>query len=180
MSATELLTVGVVLERRRSTHPWQDHLWRATGVLPGMAPSEEWRLLHEADGVASYLAGTTSLRLFSGETAGYLRNLSQQAPRVYLVLRRAESDTERPLRPFLATVCPTEAQEYLDGDDLVETVPMPPEIARWVMDFTRRFHVERVFEKRGRREREASRAAETAPRAAEPPGVARGERRRDG
>lgn len=167
MSATELLTVGVVLERRRSTHPWQDHLWRATGVLPGMTPSEDWRLLYEGDGVASYLAGTTSLRLFSGETAGYLRNLSQQTPVVWLVLRRAGNNPARPLQPFLATVCPTEAQEYLDSDELVETVPMPPEIARWVMDFARRFHVDRVFEKRGRREREASRAVEGASHAAE-------------
>lgn len=126
-----------------------------------MAPGDEWRLLHDADGVTTYLAGTRPLRLFRGETVGYRYNLSQLVPMVYIVLRRADGDAKRPLRPFHVTVCPAEAQDYLDGDDLVEAVPMPPAIAGWVQDFVRRFHVDHPFEKRGRPARDARRRVES-------------------
>lgn len=163
MSSDEALTVGIVLKRRRSNHPWQDHVWQAAEIVAGIPPADEWRLLRDGDGETTYLAGTRPLRLFRGETEGYLLNLSQHVPMVYVVLRRAEDDPERPLRPFHVTVCPTEAQDYLDGDDLVEAVPMPPVIAGWLQDFVRRFHVDRPFEKRGRKERDARRRADSGP-----------------
>lgn len=165
MRSDEVLTVGVVLRRQRSNHPWQSHVWRATDVVVGMAPDDTWRLLRESDSEAHFLAGTRPLRLFRGETENYRHNLSQRAPMVYVVLRPAEDDVERPLRPFHVTVCPTEAQEYLDGEDMVEAVPMPPAIAAWIADYVRRYHVERPFEKRGRQARDARKRA-----AAEDPG----------
>jgi hypothetical protein len=30
----ESLPVGVVVERRKSDHPWLDHTWRAVAVIP--------------------------------------------------------------------------------------------------------------------------------------------------
>ena len=39
---------------------------------------------------------------------------------IYVVLRRSDDGGERPVRPFCVTVSPAEAQDYLDGDELVD------------------------------------------------------------
>lgn len=160
MKGQETMPVGVVLARRKTGHKWQDHAWRAIEVIPGAPEVTEWRLLRQDAIEATYLAATLPLELYPGETPGYRQNLSQRKPMVYVVLRRDDGDADRPVRPFRATVCPVEAQDYLDGDDIVETVSMPPAVAAWLQDFVKRHHVEQVFEKRGRRERDARRDRE--------------------
>lgn len=146
------MPVGVVLERRRIDNPWQDYTWRPIEVVPGLPRVEAWRLLYETGDISRYLAGTLTIELFPGETEGYRRNLSQRAPVVFVILRRSEGiDAEQP-KPFHATVCPYEAQEYLEGgDDIVEGVPMPPAVADWVEAYIAAHHRERVFEKRKRK-----------------------------
>ena len=51
--------------------------------------------------------------------------------------------------PFLATVCPYEAESYSEnGEDIVEGDVMPTEINEWVQSFVERFHVDQPFRKR--------------------------------
>lgn len=159
MKNHESMPIGVVLTRRRIGHPWQEHSWHATEAVPGAPPVAEWRLLRQDDTEAAYLAATLPLNLYPGETTDYRQNLSQRAPMIYVVLRRDDDNGERPVRPFCVTVSPVEAQDYLDGDELVDAVSMPIAVAAWLQDYVSRFHVERSFEKRGRGERDARRKA---------------------
>ena len=107
MPADAVMPVSVVIERRRIDHPWQDHSWRPVGVLPHVA-GEPWKPMVEGDGWAQFQAGSLQLALYRGETEGYLANLSQELPVVYVVLRRADETTEAEaeVEPFLVTVCP--------------------------------------------------------------------------
>ena len=94
-------------------------------------------------------AARSDLELFRGETEGYLTNLSQNPPVVYVVLRRNEDGEGLEFEPFLATVCPYEAMGYTTGgDEIVEGVPMPPEIVAWLREFVARHHVDEPFLKR--------------------------------
>ena len=112
-------------------------------------------LLAEGDGWAHFQAGTLRLELFRGETEGYLVNLSQVPPVVYVVLRRGEEADENEVEPFHATVCPYEAMGYVEsGDEIVEGVPMPPDVRAWVGEFVERYHVETPFIKRRNRRAE--------------------------
>jgi Protein of unknown function (DUF3305) len=148
MSADAIMPISVVVERRATKSQWQDHLWRAVGVLP-YAAGAPGTLLAEGDGWAQYHGGTLDLELFRGETEGYLTNLSQNPPVVYVVLRRNEEAEGLEFEPFLATVCPYEAMGYSEGnDDTVEGVPMPPEIMAWLREFVALHHVEVPFVKR--------------------------------
>jgi hypothetical protein len=124
------LPLGIVLERRAVDNPWIDHVWRPVAVIPGEGPRSPfgyWMRLREGDGWAQFHAGTLTLELFPRETEGYRFNLSQEPPRLFVVLRGGEDqDSEHELVPFLVTACPYEAQDYLDsGEELVEAVPMP-------------------------------------------------------
>jgi hypothetical protein len=152
MPADAVMPISVVVERRTAKGPWLDDLWRPIGVLPKDAAAEPGRLLAEGDGWAQYQGGTLELELFRGETEGYLTNLSQNPPRVFIVLRRNEEAEGLAFTPFLATVCPYEAIGYSEGnDDVVEGVPMPPDLMVWVQDFVTRHHVDVPFKKRKNR-----------------------------
>jgi hypothetical protein len=155
MPADAVMPISVVIERRTAKGTWLDDLWRPIGVLPSAAAAERGRLLAEGEGWAQYQGGMLELELFRGETEGYLTNLSQNPPVVYVVLRRDESDEGLAFAPFLATVCPYEAMGYSEGnDDVVEGVPMPTEIVAWLQDFVTRHHVDVPFKKRKNRRHE--------------------------
>ncbi len=149
----ESLPLGLVLERRRVEHPWQDHAWRPVAVFPGSPEGEPWRVLREGEGWVHYFAGTLDLELHPKETDGYRVNLAQPVPLVFVVLRPDEEDeTDHDVIPFLVTACPHEAESYIEsGDEIVEGVPMPDAVLAWVADFVVTHHVEVTFKKRKRK-----------------------------
>jgi len=149
---TDRLPVGVVLEQRAIDNPWADHVWRAVAVIPGAPPLEgAWRRMVEGDGWTQYHAATLDLEIYSSETDGYRTNLNAAAPKVYVVLRPNPDAAGPEIIVFHVTLCPHEASRYTEvGDDVVETVPMPDEIAAWLADFVAKHHVEVPFIKRQR------------------------------
>ena len=156
MSADTVMPISVVIERRATGGPWGDHEWRPVGVLPRAASepghlSDPGHLLARGEGWAHYQGGALDLELFRGETEGYLTNLSQEPPVVFVVLRRDDEAEELEFKPFLATVCPYEAMGYTANEDIVEGVPMPPEVMEWVQAFVAQHHVDVPFQKRKNR-----------------------------
>lgn len=152
---SQSMALGVVIERRDIENRWQSHQWRLVDVIPGAAEIDAPRLLREGPGWAQYHVATPSAVLHRGETEGYKRNLSNAQPVVYVLLRfDGEADDDMPL-PSLVTVCPYEAQDYLDAGDLsnelVESVPMPDAIRSWVQDYVEAHHVDEPFKKRKRK-----------------------------
>ncbi len=147
----EFLRLGVVFERRRIDHPWQEWRWKPVAVIPGAAGIAEPKLLREEDGWTWYQLATLDLELFPGETADYRLNLSQKQPMVYVLWRSEISEPENRPEPFHVTVCHTETQDYLDGGDVVaEGVPMPDTVRAILQDYVRAHHVDMVFKKRKR------------------------------
>lgn len=159
MSADAVMPVSVVLERRTSKSQWVDHVWEPIGVLPRVA-LPAGAVMAEGEGFVQYHGGSLDLELFRGETEGYLNNLSQSPPLVYVVLRRDGDDTAVPanlagleFKPFLVTVCPYEGNGYAKGSEdlVVEGVPMPLPIMAWVQEFVAAHHVDEPFVKRKNR-----------------------------
>ena len=168
----ETVQVGIVVERRDSSHPWADHVWMPVACLTGakpMDPHGDWRKLDQGEGWSRWLAGTLTIELHRTETEGYRYNLSGRRPALYVVMR--ETDDSRHERvPLIATVSPYEAEAYLEGDDIVTAVPLPPELEAWMQGFIDAHHVDRPFNKR-RRDRAI---VEPAPEFPLPPTVRRG------
>ena len=152
----ETLPLGVVLERRRLDNPWQDYVWKPVAVIPGAGacdPRGEWPTLAAGEDWAHFHAGTLMLELFRKETEGYKVNLSQQPPRLFVVLRSGEDmDCDHDVAPFLVTACPYEAQDYLDsGEETVEVVAMPDGVIAFVQAYIDTHHVDEPFQKRKRK-----------------------------
>ena len=143
------MQVGIVLERRDADNQWIDYTWHAQSVIPGAAPVGEWVEIGKGEGWVQYHAATLDLELFRKETEGYKHNLSLEQPSVFIVLREGDEDDAHDVMPFLATVCPYEAQDYMDsGEEIVEHVPMPNAVAAWMAEFVEAHHVDEPFKKR--------------------------------
>lgn len=156
MKQKETMPMGIVVERRDSGSPWQDHVWRPVAVIPGAAPADpagSWRKLRDGEGWVQYHAGTLTLELYRSDTEAYRATLRNAPPLIYVVLREDE-DAEYGLVPFAVTASPYEAQDFLDaGEDVVEGVPMPDGVVAWVGRFVDTHHVDQPFRKRRLRRR---------------------------
>lgn len=142
------MRVGIVVERRPSTHPWGEDRIVPLFALPGLPTDAPLRDLGDATGLRRWCSPGLEIGLFRRETAGYRRNLEEAEPSIYVILR-PEAGGPLPMAPFLATVCPFEAQTYLTGGEMqVDRVPMPDEIRDWVEAFVARHHVDEPFRKR--------------------------------
>ena len=147
------LPVGVVLRCQPGVTRWARWIWRAVAVLPGAGPAE-WLEMRRDGEVVEYHAATVEMEVHRKETEGYRVALSNEPPSVYVVLRQTEAeDAPHEVEVFRVTASAFEAQDYLDsGEEIVEAVPMPPELIAWLSAFVERHHADEVFRKRKRRD----------------------------
>ena len=155
MSAPErssVISVGVVIAREPSDHPWQDERWRPVDLVIGVAERKAGEVIGEVDGATHYFAGAARLELHRADTSAYIVNLENETPVIYVVLAEAEDDSAPlPYELELVTASPFEAQDFLDtGEDIVEPVPMTAPLIAWVERFVGEHHEEEVFVKRRR------------------------------
>ncbi|WP_163264487.1 DUF3305 domain-containing protein [Chelativorans alearense] len=146
---TEAMEVGVIVERRVLKNPWADHAWMPVDVLAGAPAAAPWTVLHEAPEATRYYAGAFQLEFFASETGMYRDNLHSGRPSLWISLR--PSRTPPGVRLHLVTADPAEAEALTEpGTDVIEAVPMPPEIQKRLAAFVEAHHVERPFVKRKR------------------------------
>lgn len=148
MTRGEMLEVWVVGEWRALESPWADAAWTVVSVRPGSPEVAPGTVLAEGPGWRRHFLGRARIALYGGETANYAFNLASERPAVFVILRRGG-----PLGMTLlaVTVDPGEVDSHADsGDDLIEALPLPADIAGWVADFVARHHRERPRHKRRR------------------------------
>jgi hypothetical protein len=105
---------------------------------------------------ALFYVGEATIELHRTETSYYRDNLVSAAPKLWVALRPTAS--EPPFQLLAVTADPAEGEAFTDaGSNLVETVPMPFDIAEAVGQFVARHHVERPFIKRRRQSAEVRR-----------------------
>ena len=148
-TALARIAVGVVVERRQARSMWVDFLWRPVSVFVGNASAEPWTPLGTETETTLFYAGEAVIELPRTETANYRNNLASGAPALWVALRPASS--EQPYELIAVTADPAEGEAFTDaGNNLVETVPMPPDVVAAVARFIAEHHVERPFLKRRR------------------------------
>ncbi|MDB5638960.1 MAG: molybdopterin-guanine dinucleotide biosynthesis protein [Bradyrhizobium sp.] len=148
-TALARIAVGVVVERRKARSPWADFLWRPVSVLVGSPSAAPWTLLDATAETALFYGGEAAIELHRTETTNYRNNLTSGAPALWVALRPVGS--EPPYELLAVTADPAEGEAFTDaGSNLVEAVPMPPEVAEIIGRFIDAHHVERPFVKRSR------------------------------
>lgn len=133
----EYREIGVVVERHALQSRWATHRWHPGAVLLEVPEAAPWTKLSEEGAVARYYAGAATITLVPSEAESYLYNLASSVPQIWIVLHPVEVPGEGPdVELDGVTVAAGEAEVLAGGTDLVvESVPMPREIAEWVASF---------------------------------------------
>jgi hypothetical protein len=158
-TALTRIPVGVVVERRKARSAWADVLWRAVLVFAGTPAAAPWTQLAGGGEEPLFYAGGAVIELHRTETTNYRDNLASATPSVWVNMRPTAA--EPPYEVLAVTADPAEGEAFTDaGANLVEAVPMPPEIAEIVGRFVAAHHVERPFVKRRRNQQGAANRTE--------------------
>lgn len=147
--ARQGLTVGLIVECRKTIGPWSDYAWAPVQVFATPPDTPPWTRLSSTADAVQYYAGEAELELHSSDTAQYCENFATDNPLLWVVLRGQGADP--PIEIVGVTANPSEGESMTEtGTNIVETVPMPPEIAAQMAAFVMEHHVERPFIKRQR------------------------------
>ena len=159
--------VGILVARRRLKGPWASEAWLPVGALPAAPQAAPWTKLSETEDEAVFYAGSYEVSLHPAETSHYRDNLVSGRPSLWVALRGTGEETYEVAG---VTADPYEGESMAEGlGEIVEAVPMPPEVQAKLLTFFEAFHVERRFEKRKRDRADPEALARRAPRARERP-----------
>jgi hypothetical protein len=129
------LDLAVVIEREAQPNRWEDWRFRIAEVLPDEgAFGREPRLLRDDGKFARWLHPGFRLELFRDEAEGYYLNLSSGSPVWFVTWRIAEEDPSRAW-PEILSVSYNEAGRWLDAQERVDNLPLPPDVVAWLQAY---------------------------------------------
>ncbi len=125
MTINSTFPVSVIMEKRPSTNKWVDRCWKAIGVVVGEQEDTGLRLIREQDGVQQYLLPGFQVQLYKDQCESYYHNIKSPQPGCYIIAYQEEGAMPS---PFLVSMSLDEAHSYLEGEEEVYSVPIPPEL----------------------------------------------------
>ena len=138
--------IGVLVAKRKLKGPWASHAWLPCGILSGAPAASPWTRLSADEQEEIFYAGSFEVSLHRSETAHYRDNLASEHPSLWVALRHVGGDD---YEIAAVTANPYEGESMAEGiGEIVEAVPMPPDIQGKVGEFFAAFHQERPFVKR--------------------------------
>jgi Protein of unknown function (DUF3305) len=137
---------------------WQSHRWVLeqvvlNGEVVQGGPSQDdvieikSQLLSKNDSTERWIHAGYRIELFTDDAEGYYLNVTTDAP-CWFVLWRMEEDagiTDEPIaKPEMVSLSYHDAGRWLDAQETVEQVPLPPEVVAWLQAFVNEHHVNEV------------------------------------
>jgi len=130
------LRVAVVMERERAPNRWEDWRFRIAEVVPDEdAFGLEARVLRDDGKLQRTLHPGFTLELFRDQAEGYWLNLSSGSP-VWFVVWRIDDAYPSHAWPETVSLSYHEAGRWLDAQERVDNVPLAPELAAWLQEYT--------------------------------------------
>ncbi len=162
----ERLRLGVVAMRRPPVTRWGKGELRPTGVLPQEPDTAPHTLIAGSEGIETWYLGAADMVLWTGDTGHHRDNLVSGRPSIWVVLR---GDAPERTEVVCVTADPYEGEGYASDTALiVEAVPMPESVLRFIADFVATHHVEIPFKKRKRSPQDPNALTPRAPRILSP------------
>jgi hypothetical protein len=153
--------VGVVIAKRKLKSKWADHAWLPHSVLPAAPEVAPGTRLGGGEEEELYYGGPAHVSLHPAETSHYRDNLTSGRPSLWVSIREIAGDE---YEVASVTADPYEGEALAGAlGEIVEPVPMPPEIQATIAAFFDAFHVERQFFKRKRDRADPEALARGAP-----------------
>lgn len=136
MNAQPAVQVAVVIERTKQPNAWEAWGFRLLEVVPdegvfGTAP----RQLHDDGKVSRWLYPGFAVALFADECKGYFLNLTSGKP-VWFVSWLVDGTDPSLLNLTGVSVSYIEADRRMTAEEVVENLPLEPELCEWLRVFT--------------------------------------------
>jgi Protein of unknown function (DUF3305) len=132
----QAIEVAVVIERAASPNAWQDWAFRLVEVLPHeSAFGTERRCLHDNGKTSRWLHPAWRLELFADECKGYFLNLTSGRPAWFVFWMPDEADASQ-VNITGVSVSYIEADRRMTAEEVVENLPLEPELCEWLRVFT--------------------------------------------
>jgi len=157
----EEFRVVVLMQQQpsREGNFWCDYQWQAVGVMvhsDAFDHAQSPQLVRDENGIRQFLYSGFKIRLYTDECEGYYYNLLSPAPCCYVIAR---CDDDGDPVPFMVTLNLDDAHAYMETEEQVFTVSMPPELYRWVEDFVLLHYAPQKRQKRKRDDWKSQNAA---------------------
>jgi hypothetical protein len=117
--------LSVVMEKIATGNRWQSEKWQLAGVLPPMEGDTPLVLIRR-EGLTQVRHPGFAVELYPDEAEGYFLNVVAPDPRVFVAWRLDEAGLEA--RPHLVTLSYNEAARWMDAQETVESVAIPPDM----------------------------------------------------
>lgn len=131
--------VAVVVEKIPLANRWASEKWQIGTVERDDSPLQvAVKLSDDATGTRWRFTGF-AIELHASESEGYFLNITAPEPKIFVMWRML--DPERiaadglSARPELVTVSYNEAARLMDGGEMVDAVPLLPEVLAWMQPF---------------------------------------------
>jgi hypothetical protein len=131
--------VAVVVERIPLANRWTSEKWQIGVVERDDSPLRvAVKLSDDATGTRWRFTGF-DIELHASESEGYFLNITAPEPKIFVMWRMLDPDIIAAdglaARPELVTVSFNEAARLMDGGEMVDAVPLLPEVLDWMQPF---------------------------------------------
>lgn len=124
--------IAIIMERVRLANRWATERWEAKGVVRDLsAPGSGERVIVDSERMTQVLFPGFVLKLYPDEAEGYLLNVSSPEPKVFVMWRMREDVA----RPESLTVSYHEGARWMDSEETVSGVALPPDLLPWIAEF---------------------------------------------
>ena len=124
--------VAVIMERVKVESRWVSERWEAKGVVQdASAPGSAERVIVKDERAMQVLFPGFVLRLHPDESEGYIYNIMSPQPKIFVLWRH---DGEL-ARPEALTVSYHEGARWMDAEETVGGVALPPDLVPWIAEF---------------------------------------------
>ncbi|MFI5444272.1 DUF3305 domain-containing protein [Polaromonas sp. UC242_47] len=131
--------VAVVMRRERIDNRWQPWRWTLADIVPDEPGfGDRPRLLFKEEHEERWLHPGFKVELFTDDAEGYYLNVTTQQPCFWVVWRMEEEAAlaDEPVAvPQVVTLSYHDAGRWLDAQETVEQLPVPPAVALWLQAF---------------------------------------------
>jgi hypothetical protein len=129
--------LAVIMERVKVEHRWVNERWEAKGVVQDASPPGSGeRVIVKDDRSMQVLFPGFVLRLHRDEAEGYIYNILSPQPKIFIMWRM---DGEL-ARPESLTVSYHEGARWMDAEETVSGVALPPDLMPWIAAFAEAYY----------------------------------------
>lgn len=124
--------IAVIMERVRLDDRWATERWEAKGVVRDVTqPGSGEQVIVSEEHVTQVLFPGFVLRLHPDEAEGYIYNITSPHPKVFIMWRMRDDVA----RPESLTVSYHEGARWMDSEEGVAGVALPPDLLPWIAEF---------------------------------------------